>query len=136
MVNVNLPALGLVGEWTVTDPERALAAHLLRVLPAEPPGDTDQPTRFVLALRTMMAVKDVLHENNASLFNGRTEVRRPAGHTDMISWMYDITRKLNETETVGRLMTGDAAASWMADWLSQVEPELAELRRLLSETAS
>jgi hypothetical protein len=139
MVYVNLPEIGLEGEWPVSDGERALAARLLPLLPAAPAPGADGPTRWDIVDTSLRTVLEVIRDNGDMLFGGRTSVASERGRISMIEMPFAIGRLFHEIDTHHRLsvsVRGTAAGNaYLDSCVERLEPEVAELRRLLGEAA-
>ncbi|GHG98818.1 hypothetical protein [Streptomyces lanatus] len=140
MVYVELPEIGLQGEWSVSDAERTVAARLLPMLPAAPGPGADAPTRWQIVDATLCTVRDVIGDNGPLLFGGRTSgVPEEPGRVDMIGMPFAIGTLFAHVADTHRIISvnkGAAAANaYLAECVVRLEPEVAELRRLLAEAA-
>ncbi|GAB2882996.1 hypothetical protein [Streptomyces mayteni] len=140
MVYVELPEIGLEGEWSVSDAERTVAARLLPMLPAAPAPRADASTRWRIVDTTLRTVLEVTRDSGTVLFGGRKGVQEEPGRVDMIGMPFVIARLFAHIEDSHRVRgaNGGAAAAnaYLADCLTRLEPEVAELRRLLAQAAA
>lgn len=139
MVYVELPEIGLEGEWSVSDAERTVAARLLPMLPAAPGPGADAPTRWRIVDATLRTVLEVIGDNGPLLFGGRTSVPEEPGKVHMIGMPFAIGTlfaHVKDTHRITSVNNGAAAANaYLAKCVVRLEPEVAELRRLLAEAA-
>jgi hypothetical protein len=137
MTYVDLPTIGMVGEWEISDAERTLAARLLPMLPAAPAPGADGKTRWEAVDGTLRTVLEAVRDSGKLLFGGRPYVTEQPGRIDMIGMPFTIARLFNEIEASHGLasMRGEGNAC-LDSWTERLEPEVAELRRLLAEAAA
>ncbi|MEU0388695.1 hypothetical protein [Streptomyces chartreusis] len=138
MVYVNLPEIGLEGEWPVSDGERTLAARLLPMLPAAPPPGADGPVRWGVVDTALRTVLQVISDNGDLLFADAAAVTSRPGRVNMIDMPFAIGRLFNEIDTYHRLWLSRGAAAgneYLNSCVERLEPEVAELRRVLAQAA-
>lgn len=138
MVYVNLPEIGLEGEWPVSEAERALAARLLPMLPAAPSPGADGPTRWDIIDTSLRTVLEVIRDNGDLLFGDQRSVMSRPGRINMIDMPFAIGRMFNELDTFHQLYLSQGAAmgdTYLDSCVERLEPEVAELRRVLGEAA-
>ncbi|MFC0114300.1 hypothetical protein [Kibdelosporangium aridum] len=140
MVYVDLPELGLEGDWAVTDAERALARRIVPLLPAEPAPGADMATRWSALQSTLNTLIDVIRTEGSGLFEerGGSHTSQP-GTITMIEMPFTLARWFNEVGQRHQLATSMKGVAGgnavLADLTAEVEPEVAELRRLLTAAA-
>jgi tetratricopeptide (TPR) repeat protein len=134
---VDLPMIGLKGEWTIAEPERPLAASLMATIPPAPGPDADVLTRWNAAYGMLAEIRDLIRDNGKSLFGDRASVTEVPGKVEMLSMLWAAARVINEGDFwLHVLHRGDAKSeSSVAGHLDELEPELARLRDLLVEAA-
>ncbi|MEU0197473.1 MULTISPECIES: hypothetical protein [unclassified Streptomyces] len=138
MVYVNLPEISLEGEWTVSEGERTLAARLLPMLPAAPPPGADLATRWDVVDTSLRTVLEVVRDNGDLLFADAAAVVSRPGKVNMIDMPFAIGRLFHEIHSLHQLMLSKSAAAgneFLESCADRLEPEVAELRRLLAEAA-
>jgi hypothetical protein len=138
MAYINLPTIGLVGEWTVNDAERTLAARLVPTLPPAPAPGADPKTRWEIVDTTLRTVLVTIRDNGKLLFGGRRDgIPEEPGKVDMIGMPFTLARLLNTIETDHRLAAmRDRGNECLDSWTERLEPEVEQLRRALTEAAT
>ncbi|RSM86943.1 hypothetical protein DMH04_11870 [Kibdelosporangium aridum] len=140
MVYVDLPELGLEGEWAVTDAERALARRIVPLLPAEPAPGADMATRWSTLQSTLSTLIEMIRTEGDGLFDerGGSHASQP-GVITMIDMPFTLAQWFNEVGQRHQLATATRGTAGgnavLTELTSDVEPEVAELRRLLTAAA-
>ncbi|MQA02525.1 MAG: hypothetical protein GEV07_07315 [Streptosporangiales bacterium] len=139
MAYVDLPSLNLSGEWNVTEPERAIAARLVPLLPEPVADGADVEQRWAVAYRQLGTVIEVIRTSGEELFAGHEGgITSVPGTVTMVDMMFDLVQAISGSEPYrAYLQTGqDRDRAVMENWLTELESELAQFLALLNQAAS
>jgi hypothetical protein len=128
---VDLPMIGLTGEWSITVAEQTVAASLVAKIPAAPAPAADVVTRWNIAFTTLLQIRDQVRDSASMLFADRTAAVN--GKVEMIAMPFAVTRVIDGCGYyLDMLRTGGVEKqSTVAAYLDRLEPELARLRETL-----
>ena len=141
MPRIDLPAIGLAGDWSPQPAERTLATQLVTALPERPAPDAPVFDRWRAVLTALNMLVEFPRENGDVLFRQLDPegkgLQSRAGVFTMIEMVFDVARTLHGTELYLRnLAAVDPSLERSQETLGDLERDLTTFTAILRDVAA